>query len=123
MQNVRNRIMSIETKCFGIKFCVLENVLWRIGKKRQSQTQIACFHPISRNDPFLVHGLVRSIQPAGIHFLRKQNKNLRRICQVWDALLSRNLPIFYQKSDHFHSKSIQNNVFLCTTELSTCQER
>ena len=41
MQNVRNRILSIETKYFGIKFRVLENVLWRIGKKRQSETQIA----------------------------------------------------------------------------------
>ena len=40
MQNVRNRILSIETKYVGIKFRVLDNVVWRIGKKRQPQTQI-----------------------------------------------------------------------------------
>ena len=127
MKNVRNWILSIETKCFGIEFQVWRMCYGESGKNGNPKLRLPAQRVVGRFTPTrprftLPNGTWTAVpwRCLGILLVFSQ---FGRIWPVWDALLSTFLPKFYKKSAQIYTKPIQNNVFLCTTDLRTYLER
>ena len=124
MQNVRNRLLTIETNCFGIKLWVSEKVLWRFWKIRQSRTQIAaqagvvrCFWTIY-DTMFVFGGL--GVQQSLFWNWHQGFQKIPSLGSIGIALSSRFLVNLFKKSSQIRTHNLYKRVFSYVQQTLRC---